>query len=166
MKLSKIEKQLDYYILRDGPISKYHNQSYLDQDIGKLENLGYRIVDFNTSKWTSKNCHEDLKLGLDFPDYYGENLNAFDDCLGDLKDTKRKGLVIVFRYFNDFVLQKKNYSEGILDIIANQSRIWLLNQKGLICLIHSTDSDLQIEKLGGISPPWNRNEWFDTDRKK
>ncbi|MEL7119554.1 MAG: barstar family protein [Bacteroidota bacterium] len=158
-------KPLDYYILRDGSISMYHKQTFLSQDIHELEKIGYRIVDFNTSKWTKKTVHRHLKEGLDFPDYYGENLNAFDDCIWDLITSEKKGLVLVFRFFDEFVSLDKSYSEGLLDVLACQARSWLLHQKGLICLLHSSDPNLFFHKLGGLSPQWNRNEWVDIDRK-
>ena len=32
--------------------------------------------------------HKYLKQQFNFPDYYGENLDALYDCLGDLEETK------------------------------------------------------------------------------
>ena len=33
-------------------------------------------------------AHEYLKEMLDFPEYYGKNLDALHDCLGDLQDVE------------------------------------------------------------------------------
>ena len=35
----------------------------------------------------SKTAHPYLKEMLDFPDYYGENLDALEDCLTDMDET-------------------------------------------------------------------------------
>jgi len=131
-----------------------------------LESLRYRTVDFNTKDWTKKSCHEDLKLGLDFPNYYGGNLDAFNDCLSDLLPPDKTGLVIIFRNFDEFAGLDKRYCEALLDVIASQSRQWLLRQKRLIGLVQSNDPDLYFEKVGGSSPTWNGQEWLDSDRKR
>jgi RNAse (barnase) inhibitor barstar len=164
--MNEEEEQLDFKILRDGAISMYHSSAILNQDLSELERLGYQVIDLNAAKWSKKSYHKDLKEGFGFPDYYGENMDAFNDCLRDLVPIKRIGLVIVFRSFDEFASLKKASSEALLDVIAVQSREWLLSQKRLICLVQSADPGLHFEKIGGISPGWNGQEWFDADRRK
>ncbi len=43
------------------------------------------IVDFTECKYFSE-IHKRLKEGLDFPDYYGENLDALWDLLSEPRD--------------------------------------------------------------------------------
>ena len=38
------------------------------------------VVDFNGAK-TIRTFHEALQKGLEFPDYYGKNVDAFWDCI-------------------------------------------------------------------------------------
>lgn len=41
------------------------------------------ILDFNTTR-TREDVHKYLAMKFDFPDYYGENLDALYDCLTDI----------------------------------------------------------------------------------
>ena len=166
MELFTNDIELDLQILQNGAISMYHDQTILDQDLNDLEKLDYRIIEFDTTNWTPKTAHQELKKGLEFPDYYGENLDAFNDCLGDLIPTDQKGLVIVFRHFDKPVTNDKEWYEGLLDIISEQSRQWLLTNKRLIGLLQSDNLDLNFSKLGGLTPTWNGKEWFDDKRRK
>lgn len=46
-------------------------------------------VQISAADWDSpKKAHEALAKALDFPAYYGQNLDALHDCLTDLGDTE------------------------------------------------------------------------------
>ena len=47
-----------------------------------MEKIILDIIQLNQGK------HEYLKTLFEFPDYYGENLDAFYDCLSELDDTE------------------------------------------------------------------------------
>ncbi|MEM6844391.1 MAG: barstar family protein [Bacteroidota bacterium] len=157
-------ESLDWQILRDGPIKKYFSQDILSEDIDGLYNLRYQVVDMNMFNWTSKTAHKHIHESFDFPEYYGENLHAFRDCLSDMFDRRYRGLAIVFRRFDVFYSDNKNLSEGILDMISAESWEWLLVGQRLICMLQSNDPDLEISKIGGEHPHWNRNEWANASR--
>jgi RNAse (barnase) inhibitor barstar len=154
----------DIEILKNGPICKYFKTNVLNEDLIWFQNNKFEIIDMNLSNWTKHNFHKKLKESLHFPDYYGENLDAFNDCLLDMIDTNFKGLILVFRNFDDFYKEDRQKSEAILDIISKQSRNWLLYGKKLIVLLHSKDSELDFPEFGGTSPHWNSSEWFNSDR--
>ncbi len=42
----------------------------------------YKIDGSQLRDW--KSFHSEFRKRLDFPDYYGENMNAWIDCMGDL----------------------------------------------------------------------------------
>ncbi len=157
-------ENLDWLILRDGPISKYFSHEILNKDIKSLVNVGYNIIDVNLKNWTISNYQSKMKDAFEFPQYYGENLAAFGDCLGDLFNNKTTGLVIVFRQFDAFYENSKDVSESILEIIINESWTWLLTGKKLITLIQVDDPDFHIDKIGGFSPSWNGKEWLNSNR--
>jgi hypothetical protein len=49
-----------------------------------LAEHGYRLVRLNAGNWTTQaDFHRDVMAALDFPDHYGHNLDAFNDCLGE-----------------------------------------------------------------------------------
>ena len=46
-------------------------------------------VQLSAARWLSADAaHEELAAALDFPEYYGRNLDALHDCLTDLDDTQ------------------------------------------------------------------------------
>lgn len=166
MKKQSEEDKLDFVILRDGAISMYHNPDVLHIDMGWLLDARYSIIDIDTSNWTPKTAHKAIKEKMGFPDYYGENMNAFNDCLRDIYPMDKTGLVIVLRHFEDFAYQDRGFAHAILDSIASQAREWLITGKRLIGLVQSGDPYLEFDKVGGYNPMWNGREWFDAHRKK
>ena len=154
----------DIEILKDGPICKYYKNSILDEDMHWFIDNGFDVYDITVRNWDKNNFHKHLKKELNFPDYYGENLAAFNDCLGDMYNDRYKGVVIIFRRYDEFLNNERSSAEAILDIIATESRNWLLKGKKLIGLIQSNEPNLVLPKLGGISPNWNLAEWMNDSR--
>lgn len=155
----------DYEILKSGPICKYFKNSILDEDLSWFDSNNFEVIEMNCKNWNRKNAHEKLKAALNFPDYYGENLNAFADCLSDLYNERYQGLVLVFRRFESFVEEDGKFAEAILDIMTRESRVWLLSGQKLIGLVQSNNPDLDFPEIGRISPSWNSFEWLNEKRK-
>jgi RNAse (barnase) inhibitor barstar len=155
-------QRLDWQILQNGWTSLYWQQNILDRDIGWFKNENYRIVDFDCAKWTnSERIHDDLKKRLDFPDYYGRNFNALNECLSDL-EINEPGLVVVFRHFQ---IIDKNIGHGLLDIFADNSRLHILFGERLLTLVQIDNPNYQIENIGGLAISWNSAEWLNASRR-
>jgi RNAse (barnase) inhibitor barstar len=159
------EEQIDNKIMLLGAISKYYDISILEEDLAQLTIKNYEIYDLDLGQWTFETFHSNIQESLNFPEYYGKNLSAFRDCLGDMFEISKKGIVIVMRRFNMLYNQNKDLCEGILDGIDDISWEWLILGKKLICLIQSDDPDLFIDKIGGYHPVWNNSEWLDSKRR-
>lgn len=154
----------DIEILKDGPICKYYKNAILDEDVNWFIENRFDVFDIDVKNWNNKNFHKYLKSHLNFPDYYGENLDAFDDCLSDMFNPKYNGVVIVFRQIDEFLNNDYNSAIAILDIIAKESRVWLIDGQKLIALIQSKEPNLELPELGGTSPRWNSTEWMNDSR--
>ncbi len=154
-------QRLDWRILQNGWTSLYWQQSLLDGDLNWFKKEKYNIVDFDCTKWTDENIiHKDLKRQLAFPDYYGENLNALNDCLSDL-EINETGLVIVFRHFQ---IVDKDIAHTLLDIFARNSRLHNLFGKRLLALVQVDNPNYQIDAVGASPVLWNGAEWLDSNR--
>ena len=159
------ENDLDILILQNGAIVMYHNTILLDEDIEWFDNNSYEILDIDVQHWNAENFHDKIKRSFNFPDYYGKNMNALEECLDELINRKFRGLVLILRNIDDFVCLDKDLAVGLLNIIARTSRRWLLSGQFLIGVLQSNDPDLNFDKVGGTKPFWNGNEWFDEERR-
>ena len=68
------------------------------------------IVDFKDVHYYLE-IHKALKDGLDFPDYYGANLDALWDCLTDFIDNNDD---IILKNYQDVEKVNKEYANKIL----------------------------------------------------
>lgn len=83
--------------------------SVLDTVVATLREQGYQVVRLDASTWPSEaDLHRDIAAALHFPDYYGHNLNALNDCLSDVvtydygTTPDATGLVLVFTGYDTF----------------------------------------------------------------
>src|SRR5678809_1679452 len=86
--------------------------------------------------------------------YYGENLDALNDCLSDI-EINEPGLVIVFRHFQ---IVDKDIAHSLLDIFARNSRLHNLFGKRLLTLVQVDNPNYQIDPVGSSSVLWNGAE--------
>jgi RNAse (barnase) inhibitor barstar len=167
------DQLLDWTILRDGGIALYWRTEILAGVLSWLESKGYQTVSFETSEWISEEqMHDSLKANLSFPAYYGNNLDALDECVQeDLAIPDLGGLVLVLNRYDHFAESVPGGKEGqrstaeiVLDIFARAVRYHMLFGHRLIILVQSDDPRMQFGRLGGIAASWNCREWLHKDR--
>ncbi len=157
--------RLDYRLLRDHPVTLYHRQDVLDNDLRWFEEHGYKSHRFEASGWsTLDNFHLEVRAALGFPDYYGRNLDAFNDCLRDLAISASGGTILVFVTFDKFAAAFPEQAWVILDIIAQRSRRTLLHGRRLLALVQSDDPRIELRPVGATVVGWNPREWLKKDR--
>ena len=173
------DKQLDWSILRHGGICLYWRQEILTDDLNWLKSNGYKIVSFDATEWQStseweseRKMHESFKTHLSFPDYYGMNLDALDECISDdlvVPDTG--GMAIVLnRYDRVANCAPHHYpdscgtAEVVLSIFARAVRHHMLFGRRLLILVQSDDPEIQFGRLGGVAASWNYREWLNSSR--
>lgn len=114
-------------ILVNGSISLYHDENILKEDMQWLKDAGYQLYlfDFRLIR-TSEEFHKKVKEELRFPDYYGENISAFSDCLMfDLPIPEDGGVAIVLKGFDEFYRTDEDYAHEILERLdTNVSCFW------------------------------------------
>ncbi|OMF00895.1 hypothetical protein BK127_37815 [Paenibacillus sp. FSL H7-0331] len=125
---------------------------------------GFDLYHFDCECWDRNTCLKELGETLGFPDYYGMNLAAFNDCLSDIVPDN-EGMVLIFKNFDKFNERCKDTAYHVLGIIQDNSwRLLVGNRKKLIAFIHSHDPKMNIKSLGALPVLWNNEEWLDKSR--
>jgi RNAse (barnase) inhibitor barstar len=154
-------QRLDYKIFLNGWTSLYWQHAILNNDIRWFKAESYKIIEFDCSKWSDLNqLHDDLKDSLRFPDYYGKNFNALNDCLYDIEITET-GLLIVFLHFDCL---EKVIAHNLLSIFTDSSRQHILFGQRLLTLVQVDDPNYKIEGIGTCAVSWNDAEWLNSKR--
>ena len=90
--------RLDYKLLRTGGVTLYWADRVLAEDLAWLRKEQYAIHEFDGCNWrVEDDFHDEVANALQFPGYYGRNLNAFKECMGDVEVSDDGGMVIVIR---------------------------------------------------------------------
>ncbi|MFI5756764.1 barstar family protein [Streptomyces sp. NPDC051569] len=130
----------------------------LTDAVQQLADRGFRVVHLAAIGWTTEeDMHRSIAATLRFPDYYGHNLDALNDCLGDVAcfgpyddDAESTGLVLAFTDYDRFATADPGAAQIVLDIMANQARRAAVVQRRFFALIHSNDPDIRFEPVGAM----------------
>jgi RNAse (barnase) inhibitor barstar len=158
-------QRLDFTLIRNGAITLYYRNDFLSEDLAWLESHGYRLNRFDCSAWeTEQQMHNAFAQVLEFPGYYGRNLNALNDCLSDIEVPDNGGLVLVLQHYGAFAARLPELAWKVLDIIERNSRTYLLFGRHLLALVQSDDPAISFAPVGACAVDWNRREWLNKSR--
>lgn len=138
----------------------------------RLEDRGFRVIRLEAGRWnTERDMHRAIAAALDFPDYYGHNLDALNDCLGDVAcyggyddAPEGAGLVLAFNDYDRFAATCPRAAQIVLDIIAARARQAAVLRRRLIGLVQSNDPQIRFEPVGARPVLWNTDEALDDRR--
>ncbi|MFT3969767.1 MAG: barstar family protein [Micropruina sp.] len=158
-------------LIRDPYITMFWDPALLDDTVGRLHSRGYDVRTTDAAAWTDQYAmHRALASLLDFPGYYGNNLDALNDCLSDVAgggygpDASSTGLVLVLVHFDRFAAAHAEVAFALLDIFAVQARDAALWRHPMVCLVQSDDPELSIPPVGARPVMWNGAEWLRSRR--
>ncbi|MBI1785573.1 barstar family protein [Candidatus Sumerlaeota bacterium] len=155
----------DWKLFQNGWITMYWKLGILDEDCSWLAQNGYQIYRLDCAKWNSKSrALKELGAGLRFPDYYGQNLDALNDCLSDLEIPNNGGCAIVLLHYDKFAKVNRAVAQAILDILADRGRGFMLFGQRLATLIQSDDPNISFDCVGATPVVWNCREWYNRQR--
>jgi len=161
-----------FLLLRNSVVSLFWRHEVLDETLAWLTDHGYQLVRLDAAAWTTQaGFHRDIKAALDFPDYYGHNLDAFNDCMRDVSvygygaSRDATGTVLVFTGYDAFAAREPRAAHVILDIITDTARRAMLFGHRMLCLVQSNDADIAFEPVGATPVLWNPAEWSDASRR-
>ncbi len=151
-------------LLQNGSVTLCWKESIFEQYIELLKQEDFDIHEFDCSKWLDiKDFHSSISSALRFPDYYGKNLDAFNDCLSDCIP-EGQGIVLGFRHYDSFAVRLPKKAIDILDIINHNAWLLLLEGHKLIALIQTDNPEICFDNIGTVSATWNPKEWLKKDR--
>jgi RNAse (barnase) inhibitor barstar len=148
----------------NGAIIMFWQQNILEKFIENVRSEGFDCYYLDCENWDEKTCLKEIGDSLEFPNYYGKNLDAFNDCLSDIVP-EDEGSVLVFKNFDKFNARCKETAYQILNIIQiNSWRLLVGSQKKLLVFLHSNDPKLHIQSVGALPVLWNNEEWLNKSR--
>jgi RNAse (barnase) inhibitor barstar len=151
-------------MLRNGGVTAYHAEAVLTEDIRWFEQQGYDIRHFDGHAWKDESAfHQHIAHALEFPSYYGQNLDAFNDCMTDVEVPAEGGMVFVIRNVDAAHLQCE-WFHVVLQILADAVRFNLLFGRRFLVLLQSDDPGMTFPLLGAFAVQWNPREWLNSSR--
>ncbi len=162
----------DFAVARSGGIAAYLRDEVLTSAERELGTIGYARSKLDATEWAQEHrLHEDFAATLNFPSYYGKNMNALADCLGDVAcgdygwDVDRTGLAVTIHGFGPFARRDPGLAHAVADLLAATSREAMLFGHRLLWLLHVDHPAFRMEPVGAVHVAWNVREWLDTDRR-
>ena len=90
-----------------------------------IDKLGYTMLFLDGTKITTKNeLFSELARVMKFPNYFGHNWDALEECLCDLEWMPARGYIVFFyspRYFAD---NSKSDFQFFIEIFLSISKYW------------------------------------------
>lgn len=155
----------DFHLLKNGPVTLYHRPEVMEDAVATLAGLGYLVHRFDARTWTTRaDFAAAVKEELDFPDYFGGNLDAFNDCMRDLAafsygaDRDSAGTAFVLTGYDAFAARDPRAAQIILDVFADNARVGLLHGHRMACLVQSDDPDIRFAPVGATPVAWSLAE--------
>lgn len=167
-----LSQDLAFQLMVHSSVTLFWRRALLDETTDWLEKSGYHVVRLDAAGWTGEeDLHRDIAAALSFPDYYGRNLDALNDCLRDVAvqdygwPAGVTGLVLTFTGYDSFVARSPQVAQVVLDIIAGQARSALLFGQRLLTLVQTDDPRLVFGPVGAAPVVWNDVEWLEESRQ-
>jgi hypothetical protein len=166
---AELSHELDYQLVHNTFVTMFWDPKILDGTLSWLVERRYDVVEIDASACTDAGSLLDsIADSFDFPDYFGRNLNALNDCLRDVatgeygSDPAATGLVLVMRNYDVFASIDASAAHGVLDIYASQARTAALFGRRMMCLVQTDDPRLVFPPIAATPVTWNDAEWLDS----
>ncbi|MFG1917311.1 barstar family protein [Micromonospora sp. NPDC048898] len=161
-----------FRLLINTSVTLFWRPQLLDETTAWLCAHDHQVIRLNAAHWsTEHDLHREIAAALSFPDYYGRNLDALNDCMRDVVNQdygwtpSTTGLAPVFTDYDAFAAHCPRAAQFALDIMADHSRRAALYGRRLMCLVQSNDPHIRFAPVGATPVMWNSAEWLDSKRR-
>ena len=134
--------RLDFEIARDGFVRRLRDDAALHDAEMWLRREGYRVTALDAGAWSDeKQMHIAFATGLQFPGYFGNNLEALNDCMSDVAeahygwDASETGLVLILSGLDHFAQRFPRTADHVQDILRRQGRYAALFGNRLLTIL-------------------------------
>jgi hypothetical protein len=162
---------LDFRLVHNSPVTMFWNVRLLEQATQWLREHNYDVTVVDASGWTTAaDMLREIGTALEFPDYYGRSLDAFNDCMRDVASADygvrpdATGLVLAFLGFDHIATSHPTEAHAVLDIFAGQARNAMLIGRRMICLVQTDNARLSFAPVGATPVVWNDAEFLNSKR--
>jgi len=161
----------DFALVRDGGVAMFWRTAVLESAEADLGKFGYEWVGLDAATWDEEALHRDFAAELGFPAYYGNNMNALADCLGNVAHgdygwhIESGGLAVSIRGFAPFARRDPELATLAAKKFVMASREALIFGHRLVWLLHVDDVSFRLPSVGCIQVPWNGEEWLAAGRR-
>jgi RNAse (barnase) inhibitor barstar len=124
-------------VLETGASGVYRCHSALaEAALGEATQRGMRVEKVVLAGARDKNAFLNaVAKALVFPDYFGQNWDAFYDCLVDLEHDKGEGLLVVLRDASGFARAEPDEFAAAVDALQDAADFWEDEQKTLLVVV-------------------------------
>ncbi|GAA2368203.1 barstar family protein [Dactylosporangium salmoneum] len=169
---SNLNGDVAYRLLANTAVTLFWRRRLLAETTVWLTEHGYQVITLDAADWSTEgDMHRAVAAALGFPDYYGHNLDALNDCMRDVVGQQygwtpaTTGLAVVFTAYDTFATRCPRAAQIVLDILAEHSRSAALIGRRLMCLVQSNDPNITFEPVGATPVNWNDAEWLNANRR-
>jgi hypothetical protein len=135
-------QRLDWQLLQNSSVHRFRSEHEMERTAEGLADLGYAIHSLGAGTWRHEDeMHTALAAELEFPSYYGRNLDALNDVFTDIaeyrygSDPNTTGTVLILAGYESFTRHSPGLAQSLLKIFARSARHGLLVGHPMLCLI-------------------------------
>ena len=147
------------------PLQLYWSQEVLSADVERCRERCWQIVELDSASWPDPDAaHTGLAEQLQFPSYYGRNLDALDDAMAGVAEGRYGfapdaiGGVLVFTGIEQLVATQPPLASVLVEVLATTVDRALRFGWPMACFLQSNDPDLRLDTGTPAPVGWNRSE--------
>jgi RNAse (barnase) inhibitor barstar len=108
----------------------YHSQIDASEIVAAAKTLGTQAFKLDLAKVRSKGgLLDEFAKTLKFPEHFGRNWDALNDCLSDLSWLDGKGWVLILLHANSFAETNEEAFHTVLDVLEGVVEYWREQKK-------------------------------------